>query len=124
VKPILVAVGVAQSRRRLVEILIDAGFKVVEADSGVHALTLAHVTPPKLILISIVMPDINGLQLAAQFQEDLRGETPRMILLGSIPPIGLHDEPLASLVNGYLNLDVSPLELLTTVRSQLSMGGR
>jgi CheY-like chemotaxis protein len=124
VKPILVAVGVAQSRRRLVEILIDAGYKVLEADSGERALSLAHTTPPKLILVSIVMPGITGLEFAAKLQQSLAARTPPMIVMGTIPPIGLNDEPLASLVNGYLNLDVSPVDLLTTVQSQLVMAGQ
>ena len=123
-KPILVAVGVANSRRRLVEILVDAGYKVVEADSGELALTVAHTTPPKLILVSIVMPDITGLEFAAQLQQSLADRTPPMIVMGTIPPIGLNDEPLVSLVDGYLNLDVSPVDLLTTVQSQLVMAGQ
>ena len=117
-KPILVVVGGVQSRDRLVEVLLRAGYNVAQADSGKSALSIARSNPPGLIFIAIVMPDISGLEIAAKLREIL-ASTPPIILLGSIPPIGLHDEPLASLVDGYLNINVTSSELLATVESQI-----
>ncbi len=120
-KPILVVVGVTESRRRLVNILLQAGYDVAEADTGQRALEIAHCLSPKLIFMSIVMPDVTGLEIAAKLRRSVGRTSPPIVLLGSIPPIGINDEPLASLVTGYLNLDVSSRDLLATVRSQLAI---
>ena len=122
--PILVVVGVAESRRRLVNILLQAGYNVAEADTGERALEIAHSISPKLIFMSIVMPDVTGLEIAAKLRRSVGSTSPPIVLLGSIPPIGINDEPLASLVTGYLNMDVSSRDLLATVRSQLAINSQ
>jgi len=119
--PSVLVVAATESRRRLVEILSRAGYVVAEADSGESALKTVDSDSPDLILMAIVMPDTNGLEVAATLQRNLNSETPPIILLGSIPPIGIDDEPLASLVSGYLNIDASSSELLAMVRSKLTM---
>ena len=123
-RPILVVAGVRTHRRRLAEVIAHAGYSVVEAETGQSALKLAQDNPPSLALVAIVMPDINGLEIAAQLHQSLGNESPPIILLGAIRPIGLEEEPLASLVCGYLNIDVSSSELLATVRSQLVMSSQ
>jgi CheY-like chemotaxis protein len=117
--PILV-VASTESRNRLVSILRQAGYAVAEADSGESAIITARSVSPELILMAIVMPDINGLEVAAKLRQHLDRELPPIILLGSIRPIGIDEEPLVSLVNGYLNIDASSDDLLATVRSHVT----
>jgi Response regulator containing a CheY-like receiver domain and a GGDEF domain len=119
--PSILVVAATESRRRLVEILFRAGYVVAEANSGESALKTVSSVLPDLILMAIVMPDTNGLEVAATLRRNLNSETPPIILLGSIPPIGINDEPLASLVSGYLNIDASSGELLAMVQSKLTM---
>ena len=119
-KPILVVVNAPESRRRLVEILVHAGHSVMETDSGERAIQLACHISPALILLAIVMPDLNGLEIEARVRSSLKSESPPIILLGTMPPIGMHDEPLNSLVSGYVNIDVPAENLLAAVSSQLS----
>jgi CheY-like chemotaxis protein len=117
--PILV-VASTESRFRLAGILRQAGYAVAEADSGQSALKTAHSVSPELILMAIVMPDSNGLEVAAKLRRHLSSELPPIILLGSITPIGLDEEPLVSLVNGYLDIGASSDDLLATVRSHIT----
>ncbi|HJP95469.1 MAG TPA: response regulator [Pyrinomonadaceae bacterium] len=118
----ILVVATAELRLRLVTVLRQAGYSVSEADSGESALTIALSAPPKLILMAIVMPDGNGLEVAARLRRNANGESPPpIILLGSVTPIGINEEPLASLVSGYLNSDVSRDDLLAAVRSRLAM---
>src|ERR1700741_1516622 len=119
--PSVLVVAAAEARRRLVEMLFQAGYVVAEADSGESALKTVDSVLPDLILMAIVMPDTNGLEIAATLRRNLNSKTPRIVLLGSIPPIGINDEPLASLVSGYLNIDASSNELLAMVRSKLTV---
>jgi CheY-like chemotaxis protein len=121
--PILV-VAPRESRTRLVNILRQAGYAVAEADSGQSALKTAPSVSPELILMAIVMPDINGLEVAAKLRQHRNLELPPIILLGSITPIGIDEEPLASLVNGYLDIQVSSDDLLATVRSHVTISNQ
>ena len=116
-------VATAELRHRLVTVLREAGYSVAEADSGESALTIAGSASPNLVLIAIVMRDDNGLEVAAKLRRSANGESPPppIILLGTVTPVGMNEEPLASLVSGYLNIDVSPNELLGAVSSQLAM---
>jgi CheY-like chemotaxis protein len=119
--PILV-VAAAESRTRLVQILREAGYALAEADSAESALEIARAASPALILMMIVMPDSNGLEVAARLRQHLNSKLPPIILLGTITPIGIDEEPLASLVSGYLDIDVSSDELLAAVRSHVTRG--
>jgi len=123
-RTILVVAGAPESRERLVDILAQASYEVVGADSFESALNLAPSVLPDLILMAIVMPGLNGLEAAALLRRQPESRSVPIILLGSMPPLGINDEPLASLVNGYLNFDVSQEELLEFVSKQFAVNGR
>lgn len=118
-KSILIVVHSQETRHQISEILSEAGYHVIAAETGEQALDLATSVPPGLVLISIVMPDLNGLQTAARLRSQPGAESIRIVLLGSIAPLGLHEEPLSFLVNGYLDVDVSPDELLACVKTHI-----
>jgi CheY-like chemotaxis protein len=117
--PRILVVAAAESRQRFGTILRQAGYSVAEADSEESALRVVDSNPPELILIAIVIPDSNGLEVAAALRRNVNSEGAPIILLGSVPPIGMNDEPLVSLVNGYLDIDASPDDVLAMVRSKL-----
>jgi len=114
--PQILVVASNESRSRLAGILRKAGYTVVEADSGEDAVETACSVYPELILMAIVMPDGNGLEVAASLRQHLNSELPPIILLGTITPIGIDEEPLASLVSGYLDIDASSDDLLAAVQ--------
>lgn len=122
--PSILVVAAKESRRRLVDILLRAGYSVAEAGSEDDVLKTISSVSPDLVLMAIVMPDSNGLEVAAKLRRILNSEFPPIVLLGSMPPIGINDEPLASLVSGYLNTDVSSHDLLSTVREKLAINNR
>ena len=79
---VLVVEDENDQRRALIETVrwADAGFTVVgEAENGVEALELVDTLEPDLILTDIMMPMIDGLQLAAQVRQ-LRPATQIVIL--------------------------------------------
>jgi CheY-like chemotaxis protein len=121
--PILVVAPVA-SRRRIVDILRRAGYFVSEADGGESAMKMACSIFPRLVLMSIVMPEGNGLEIAANLRRIPDFCSLPIILLVSVTPIGINDEPLVSLVNGYLDIDVPAKDLLATVSRQLSLNNQ
>lgn len=122
--PSILVAADTESRRRLVDILFRAGYSVAEADSGESVLKTVGSVSPDLILMAIVMPDTNGLEVAAKLRRNHNSDSPPIVLLGSITPIGINDEPLASLISGYLDINVSPGDLLIMVRSKLATNGQ
>ena len=117
----ILVVAPTETRRRLVNILRQAGYAVAEADSAQSALKTARSLSPELILMAIVMPESNGLEVAANLRQHLNFELPPILLLGTITPIGIDEEPLASLVSGYLDIDVSSDDLLAAVQSHVTV---
>ena len=122
--PSILVVAATEYRCRLVDILFRAGYSVYEADSGESVLKTVAAVLPDLILMAIVMPDTNGLEVAAKLRHILNSNCPPVVLLGSITPVGLNDEPLASLISGYLDISVSPADLLMMVRAKLARNGQ
>lgn len=121
-RPILIAASASQSRHCIADVLTRTGYEIVQADSGLAAVEVAPTLVPGLILMAIVMPELNGLQTAARLRTFVDLKHVPIILLGALPPLGIHDEPLASLVNGYLSVDASTDEVLACVSKQYVQG--
>jgi CheY-like chemotaxis protein len=114
-KSILI-VGCTHERSwQLSETLSQAGYNVVTAESGESAIELVASAQPDLVLMAIVMGELNGLQTAARLRSRFGAQSAPIILLGSVAPLGINQEPLASMVEGYLNVNVSSDELLACV---------
>ena len=78
---ILIADDEALIRQDLKEILTEAGYEVVaEAKDGYHALELAKITLPDLMILDIKMPNINGLDAAEEIQVAMNKRIPTVIL--------------------------------------------
>ncbi|MGA2172246.1 MAG: response regulator, partial [Sedimentisphaerales bacterium] len=54
----------------LAKTLSARGYEVVTAGRGQQAIMLAKAEKPDLILLDILMPDMDGTQVAAALQED------------------------------------------------------
>ena len=50
-------------------ILTQNGFDALAFGSAKEAITAADVLPPDLLLTDVVMPDMNGIELAIQFRQ-------------------------------------------------------
>src|SRR5689334_5658585 len=47
-----------------------AGYRVLEAGTGVDALKLVHQEKPHLVLLDVGLPDINGMEICRQIKGD------------------------------------------------------
>ena len=65
---ILIVDDISLTRRQLLDILIENGFQVIQAESGAEALELAVASQPQLILLDIVMPDMDGFQACRELK--------------------------------------------------------
>jgi DNA-binding response OmpR family regulator len=56
----------------LAAILSTSGFVAMAAHSGEKALEIARVVPPNLLLTDVVMPNMNGINLAIAIQDTIQ----------------------------------------------------
>ncbi len=69
---VLVVDDSAANRQLIVVLLENAGLEVAEAASGEVALEMLKDITPDLILLDILMPGMNGQQVAARLKDDKR----------------------------------------------------
>jgi twitching motility two-component system response regulator PilH len=114
-KSILIAISAPDVRRHFSDIVSQAGYHVITAESGESAIEIAAAVQLDLVLMAIVMPKLDGLQTASRLRALSNPKSVPIVLLGTVPPIGIDEKPLASLVDDYLNLDVGADELRACV---------
>lgn len=62
--PLILAVDDEESIRTIIEgQLIDAGYRVATAGSGSSALDLIESTPPDLVVLDLILPDMHGTEV-------------------------------------------------------------
>ncbi|HEY3218385.1 MAG TPA: response regulator, partial [Candidatus Limnocylindria bacterium] len=70
-KPKVLAVDDTPENLRLIEaLLVPQGYDVVTASSGRDALALLPTEKPDLLLLDIVMPEMNGYEVAKAIRAD------------------------------------------------------
>lgn len=78
---VLVVEDDAATRALLVRALAKAGWSVVEAANGRLALEALTATPPALILLDLMMPEMDGFEFLDQLRRDSRHrQTPVVII--------------------------------------------
>ena len=68
----------------LEELLISEGYSTDLAESGREALELARKSPPDLVLLDIMMPDMNGFEVCDKLREDVRLKTLPIVFLTAL----------------------------------------
>src|ERR1700690_3993620 len=83
--PTVLVVGAESSKSADLEtILAGQGYDVVSARSGEAALTLCPKLRPDLVLLSDMLPDINGLEVCRQLKADPRNILTPIVLVDSV----------------------------------------
>lgn len=103
-------------------VLSDAGYRIIDATTGEEALVRAAVDRPDLIILTVILPGIDGLEVCRRLKAD-QETSYIMVLQVSSAPTSKTD--LAAGVeggaDGYLIEPIDPVELLATVRALLRL---
>jgi CheY-like chemotaxis protein len=97
--------------------LVRAGYDVVTATRGDEALQLVQETRPRLVLLDVEMPGLNGLEVTRHIRADETLSETLIVLLTS------HSEPsdiatgIEAGANAYLTKPFSPQDLQTEVEA-------
>jgi PAS domain S-box-containing protein len=110
------------SRYTRSRILRQAGFRVVEADTGAVALEMLNSQQPHLVLLDVHLPDINGFEVCSRIRSNpLTAST--LILQLSATSVGVQSklQGLAAGADAYLTEPLEPEELVANVTALLRM---
>lgn len=101
-------------------ILSRQGYQTVTAMSGMHALELAHSENPDLIVLDVMMPDLDGYEVARSLRR--HPETALTPILMFTAKIQLEDKVAGyeSGVDIYLTKPVHPVELQANIKALIS----
>ncbi len=106
----------------LSELLRSAGYQVLEARNAAEGLRLARENSPELILLDVVLPDINGVELCRRIKGDPETKTLFVVLLStSETSSGSQVTGLDAGADGYIARPIQNRELLARVQSLLRM---
>jgi len=72
-------------REFMAQLLTDAGFDTDVASNGQDALDKAHVNPPRVIVLDMMMPVMDGWAFRAHQQQYVTLATIPVIILSAVP---------------------------------------
>ena len=108
------------SRTATSALLQQAGYHVVEAETGLQALQLAASVKPHLILLDVRLPDLSGYEVCQRLKSDpVTNAFPVLQISGSMVEGEDKVRGLESGADSYLIKPVNPAELLATIRALL-----
>ena len=118
---ILIAEDDADIRDLLKLYLEGEGFRVVEADNGADALTLAREQTPDMAILDIMMPKMNGFELTRALRK--YSDVPILILSAK----SQDNDKILGLNLGaddYIAKPFNPVEIVARVKAQLRRASR
>jgi len=104
--------------------LTSRGFTVVSAPNGYEGIIAARGQKPDLILLDVVMPDVDGYEVARRLRKDERTKSIPIIHLSAV---GDFDKQLQAMQDGsadYITKPIKPTELADRVEAFLDPAKR
>jgi Response regulator containing CheY-like receiver, AAA-type ATPase, and DNA-binding domains len=120
-KTILVVEDEADMRFVLTERLRQEGFNVKEATNGQEALDLLSHHPVDLILLDLVMPIMDGMEMLRRLQWDEEGKRTKVIILTNSAEDTRMQEALRRGIGNYvIKSDTTIEHIVGLVKDKLS----
>jgi len=108
-------------RRGLARLLQAEGYRTLEAGNGREAISLVSSEKTDLILLDLMMPEVNGIEVCSQLKSN---EETRLIPIIMITAVHEQEEKLKAIhagVDDFLNKPINIAELRARVKSLLKM---
>lgn len=119
--PCLVLVVDDHDDTRLAErIVLEAfGFVVKEARTGLDALAIAQASRPRIILLDLVLPEIDGRQLARMLRADPTTRDAALLAVSASTSPEVRQDALSAGCDEFVAKPVPPLFLVRMVRRHI-----
>jgi two-component system phosphate regulon response regulator PhoB len=102
--------------RALVRMTLELeAFEVHEAIDGRQGLDMARTLVPDLVLLDVMMPGLDGLQVCKALRADARLRHARIVMLSARAQASDHAAGVAAGADSYLVKPFSPMSLLDVV---------
>ncbi len=106
------------------DLLAPNGYRVVTARNGRVGLAQAQREKPDLIILDLMMPEMDGFQVARQLRQDPECRRIPIIVLTSQADAASREKALRSGADSYILKPVNGTLLLTQIRSLLLLRSR
>ena len=116
---ILVVDDEERNRLLLEEYLRPEAYSVRTAENGETALKMAMEKAPNLVLLDIMMPDLNGMEVCQRLKSHETTRLSQVMLITALGGSSAHVEGLDCGADGYVVKPVRRDEFLAQVRSML-----
>ncbi|KAA8553718.1 MULTISPECIES: EAL domain-containing response regulator [Pseudomonas] len=110
-----------QVRKLLETLLQHEGYRTLSAGSGEEALQLVAKQPPDLILLDIMMPGMDGYEVASQLKGDAATASIPIIMLSALSESSARVSGLETGAEEFISKPVERVELWLRVRNLLRL---
>ena len=117
---ILIVDDNAQNLKLVRVVLANEGFDVLTASNEEDALQLLLTVTPRLILMDIQLPGMDGLELTRRLKADPATEAIRIVALTAYAMKGDDEKAFAAGCDGYITKPIDVERLPEVVRSYLA----
>jgi CheY-like chemotaxis protein len=100
-----------------------AGFKMIKATNGREALDRIRDGHPQLVLLDVMMPEINGLEVLAEIRKQEETKNLPVIIMTANAQRFTREEAEAAGVSAFLTKPFSPTHLMAEIRRQIERDG-
>ena len=100
-------------------VLEDEGFAVTTAVDAADVMRVIDAAQPRLILMDIQLPDLDGLELTRRLKSDARYKHIVIVALTAYAMKGDHAKAIAAGCDGYITKPIDVGELPKTVARHL-----
>jgi len=121
---VLVADDDPDIRELVVLKLESAGFEVRTANDGHEALAATMAEPPALVVLDLMMPKIDGIEVCRQLRANPATSSTPVLMLTALAQASDVELGVAVGADDYLVKPFSPRELLARVRRLLDRPDR
>jgi len=95
------------------------GYRMIKAVNGREALERIYSARPQLVLMDVMMPEINGLEVLAELRRDPGMKDLPVIIMTANAQRFTREEAEAAGVSAFLTKPFSPTQLMAQVRRHL-----
>ena len=121
-KPLILVVDDEETNLRLMQTnLATNGYRVVTASDGPSALKKAAAEPPDLVLLDVMMPYMDGFEVAGRLKADEHTRTAPIIMVTALDDRDSRMRGLNAGAEDFLTKPIDRAELAVRVRNLLKL---
>ena len=120
-KPVVLVIEDNEQNMYLMRFLLEKnGFTVLEATDGISGLEIAKKEKPKLILLDIQLPRMDGYTVARELRKNSDLNNTPIVAVTSYAMAGDRELSIASGADGYIEKPIDPETFIEQITKYLN----